>query len=92
MNQARIRELYYLLLPDAAYPATPRRSPFRPSRPSAAERFALALHDPAFGYNFVSAHLKTGRWLPDAVYEWPMIQAFAAKWQRVNDPMMTEVE
>ena len=91
MDQKRIRELYSLLPPGAAYPPTPRCSPFRPARPSAAERFALALHDPAFGYNFVSAHLKTGRWLPDTIYEWPLIQAFAGGYFRVSEPLMTEV-
>lgn len=92
MDQKRVRELFALLPLGAAYPATPRRSPFQPARPSASERFALALHDPAFGWNFVEAHLKTGRWLPDAVYEWPMSQAFAARWWKVVDPLMTEVE
>lgn len=54
MNQARIRELFALLPPKAAYPPMTRRSPFQP-RPTEAERYALALHDPAFGAHFVQA-------------------------------------
>ena len=92
MNQARVRQLISLLPPGAAYPATPRRSPFAPPRPSVSERFALALNDPAFGYNFVEAHLKTGRWLPDTIYEWPLIQAVAGGYFRAAEPLMTEVE
>ena len=92
MDQTRVRELIALLPPGAAYPATPRRSPFQPARPSASERFALALHDPAFGQNFVEAHLKTGRWLPDTIYEWPLLQCFLARWLDVPEPLMMEVE
>jgi hypothetical protein len=83
MNQARGRELIQLLPPGAAYPATPRRSPFQPARPEPAERFALALHDPAFAGNFVEAHLKIRRWLPDTIDSWAMLQMFTARWLRV---------
>lgn len=94
MNQARVRQLISLLPPGAAYSPTPRSSPFRPARPSAAERFALALHDPAFGWHFVDAHLqvRVRRWLPDTVHEWALLQSFLARWLKVPDPLMQEVE
>ena len=92
MDQKRIRELIALLPVGSAYPATPRRSPFQPARPSASERFALALNDPAFGWHFVEAHLKTGRWLSDAVYEWSLLQCFLAHLLNVAEPLVTEVE
>ena len=90
MDQTRIRQLYALLPPGAAYPAT-RRSLFQP-RLSAPERFALALHDPAFGWHFVEAHLKVRRWLPDAINEWSLLQCHTALWLGVSEPLMLEVE
>ncbi len=92
MDQTRVRELIALLPPGAAYPATPRRSPFQPARPSASERFALALHDPAFGWHFVEAHLKVRRWLPDTIHEWSLLQCHTALWLGVSEPLMLEVE
>ena len=91
MDQNRVRELFLLLPSGSAYPATQRRSPFGPPRQEPAERFALALHDPAFAWSFVEAHLKTGKWLPDTICEWPMIQAFAAGFFRVSEPLIMEV-
>lgn len=91
MDQTRVRELLALLPPGAAYPAIPRRSHFQP-RPSASERFALALHDPAFGWNFVEAHLKQRRWLPDTVHEWALLQCFLARRLDVPEPLIVEVE
>ena len=92
MDQARIRELIALLPPGAAYPATARPSLFQPARQASAERFALAMGDPAFGWHFVEAHLKARRWLPDTLHEWPLLQAFAARHFKVADPLMLEVE
>lgn len=94
MDQKRVRELFALLPPGAAYPATPRRSPFQYARQEPAERFAFALHDPAFGSNFVEAHLqvRVRRWLPDTVHEWPLLQCFLARWLDVTEPLMVEVE
>ena len=92
MDQKRVRELYALLPPGAAYPAAPRRSHSQPARPSASERFALALHDPAFAWSFVEAHLKAGRWLPATVHEWSLLQCFLAHLLNVAEPLMLEVE
>ena len=92
MDQARIRELIALLPPGAAYPATARPSLFQPARQTSAERFALAMADPAFGWHFVAAHLKARRWLPETVHEWPLLQAFAARHFKVADPLILEVE
>ena len=91
MDQQRVRELVALLPPGATYPAHPRRSPFQ-ARPSASERFALALHDPAFGWHFVQEHLRLRRWLPDTIHEWELLQCFLTQWLKVTDPLMLEVE
>jgi len=91
MNQARIRELFALLPRKAAYPPMPRRSPFQP-RPTEAERFAFALHDPAFGAHFVAAHLQTGHWLPATVHEWPLLQLYVTRRLKVAEPLLLEVE
>lgn len=92
MDQKRIRDLFALLPPGAAYPPSPRRSPFRPAQADPVEHFAFALHDPAFGSNFVEAHLKQRRWLPDTISEWSLLQFHAARWLGVSEPLMTEVE
>lgn len=89
MDQKRVRELFTQLPPGSAYPAAPRRSPFQPARQEPAERFAMAMRDPAFGWHFVEAHLKVRRWLPD-IDSWPMLQCFVAGWLKVTDPLMLE--
>ena len=92
MDQKRIRELIALLPPGSAYPATPRRSPFQPARQEPAERFAMAMRDPAFGASFVGAFIEKRRWLPTSVREWPLLQLFLTRAFKVTEPLMLEVE
>lgn len=92
MDQKRVRELISLLPPGAAYPATPRRSPFQYARQAPAERFAMAMRDPAFGASFVGAFIEKRRWLPDVVSEWPLLQCFLSRAFKVNEPLMLEAE
>ncbi len=91
MDQNRVKELFALLPPGSAYPAAPRRSPFQSARQAPSERFALALRDTAFGWNFVEAHQKR-RWLPDTINEWVLLQCFVARRLGVTDQLMVEVE
>lgn len=92
MDQTRIRELYSLLPPGAAYPAIPRCSPFRPAQFPPAERFAMAMRDPAFGAGFVGAFVEKRRWLPDNITEWPLLQYFLSRVFKVTEPVILEVE
>ena len=92
MDQKRVRELISLLPPGAAYPATPRRSPFGPPRQEPAERFAMAMRDPAFGANFVGAFIEKRRWLPDIINEWPLLQFFLSRAFKVTEPLVLEAE
>lgn len=92
MDQNRVRELIAQLPPESAYPPGPRRSPFQPARQQPAERFALALRDPAFGASFVGAFIEKRRWLPTSVREWPLLQLFLTRAFKVTEPLMLEVE
>lgn len=92
MDQNRVRELIAQLPPESAYPPGPRRSPFQPARQQPAERFALALRDPAFGASFVGAFIEKRRWLPTSVREWPLLQMFLTRAFKVTEPLMLEVE
>ena len=91
MEKTRVCDLFPLLPKGSAYPAF-RTSLFGPPRQEAPERYALALHDPAFGWHFVEAHLKVRRWLPDTINEWALLQSFVAHWLQVPEPLMMEVE
>ncbi|NBV25568.1 MAG: hypothetical protein EBS05_27125 [Proteobacteria bacterium] len=92
MESSRVRELIAQLPPGSTYPAIPRRSPFQPARQQPAERFALALRDPAFGASFVDAFIEKRRWLPATVREWPLLQLFLTRVFKVTEPLMLEVE
>ncbi len=92
MDQKRVRELFALLPPGAAYPAGPRRSLFQYARQEPAERFAIAMRDPEFGANFVGAFIEKRRWLPDIINEWPLLQFFLSRAFKVTEPLMLEVQ
>lgn len=92
MDQKRVRELFALLPPGVAYPAGPLRNPFRYARQEPAERFAMAMRDPAFGASFVGAFIEKRRWLPDIINEWPLLQFFLSRAFKVSEPLVLEAE
>ena len=92
MDQKRVRELISLLPPGAAYPAGPRRSPFQYARQEPAERFAMAMRDPAFGASFVGAFIEKRRWLPDVINEWPLLQFYLSRAFKVTEPLIQEAQ
>ena len=52
----------------------------------------MAMRDPAFGASFVGAFIEKRRWLPDVIYEWPLLQYFLSQAFKVTEPLILETE